>query len=461
MTSVFALWKNDGVDFPEDFDLKGMKALFQSIDEAFNYLNTKKNQMKFGLERMEWMLARLDHPERRLKFIHIAGTNGKGSTAAMIASVLAEAGYDTGLYASPYITKWNDEIQVNGQPISDESFLHWLNHLLPFVQEMEEQGLEPPSYYELKTLIAICYFAHEVYPDFVVWETLLGGRLDATNVVYPIVSVITQIGKDHQELLGDTIAEITKEKAAIIKPGVPVVSSARDPEAQQVIKQEAAQKKAALYQIDQDFQVQLKQRSRTIQEFDFSNVFRSIPNLSIRLLGQHQLDNAATAVMTLEVLRQFYAALIEDDQLYQGLVKTTWPGRFELVNDKPLILLDVAHNLDGVKMLSATLKELYTYDRLILLTAMMRDKEVELMLRELLPLADEVVATQVADQERSLSAEEISQKVKELQPQKKVQHFSKAAEAVQYATSIQKEGDLLLITGSLYLIAEIRHFFVK
>ena len=154
-----------------------MKALFQTIDEAFNYLNTRKGQIKFGLERMEWMLDRIDHPERRLKFIHIAGTNGKGSTSAMIASVLSEAGYDTGLFASPYITKWSDEIQINGQPISEESFLRWLNYLMPYVQEMEKEGLDAPSYYELWTLVAICYFAREVYPDFVVWETLLGGRL--------------------------------------------------------------------------------------------------------------------------------------------------------------------------------------------------------------------------------------------------------------------------------------------
>ena len=441
--------------------LKGMNILFQSIDEAFNYLNAKKGQVKYGLERMEWMLDRLGHPERRLKFIHIAGTNGKGSTAAMLASVLKESGYDTGLFASPYIMKWNDEIQVNGQPISDESFLRWLNHLMPYVREMEEKGLETPSYYELWTLIAICYFAHEVYPDFVVWETLLGGRLDATNVVYPIVSVITQIGMDHQDLLGDTIGDIAKEKAAIIKSGVPVVCGARNSEAQEVVIHQAKQKKAPIYRIGKDFRVRLQHQSSREQEFEFSNVFRSISNLKIQLLGQHQLENVAIVLMTLDVLRQFYAALIDDDQLRQGLYNTTWPGRLEKVNEKPLILMDAAHNVDGVKALVRAIKELYTYDRLILLTAMMQDKEVDLMLNQLLPLADEVLATQVANQERSLTAEELSQKVRQLQPQQKVQHFSQALEAVQYAKSIQQEGDLLLITGSLYLISEIRRFFTE
>lgn len=438
-----------------------MKALFQTIDEAFNYLNTRKGQIKFGLERMEWMLDRIDHPERRLKFIHIAGTNGKGSTSAMIASVLSEAGYDTGLFASPYITKWSDEIQINGQPISEESFLRWLNYLMPYVQEMEKEGLDAPSYYELWTLVAICYFAREVYPDFVVWETLLGGRLDATNVVYPIVSVITQIGMDHCDLLGDTISDIAKEKAAIIKPGVPVVCGAKSLEARQVIIQQAESQQSPVYLIERDFQVQLNHRSQAVQEFEFSNVFRSLSSVKIPLLGEHQLDNAATAVMTLEILRQYYAALIEDDQLRQGLLKTRWPGRLETVSEKPLILLDAAHNVDGVKALSKAIKELYTYDRLILLTAMMQDKEIDLMLEQLLPLVDEVIVTQVAHQERSLSADTLSKKIKQWQPQKKVQHFAKASDAVEYAQSIQNEGDLLLITGSLYLIAEIRRFLVE
>lgn len=449
------------MSFSRVFLSKGMNLLFQSIDKAFNYLDSKKGQMKFGLERMEWMLNRLNHPERRLKFIHIAGTNGKGSTAAMIASVLREAGYDTGLFASPYLVKWNDEIQLNGQPISDESFLRWLNHIMPFAKEMEEQGLDTPSYYELWTLVVICYFAYEAYPDFVVWETLLGGRLDATNVVYPIINVITQIGLDHKELLGDTISEIAKEKAAIIKPGVPVICGARNREAQEVIIQQAECKKSSIYIIDRDFQVRCHAQSSTEQEFEFSNVFRTISDLKIRLIGQHQLENVATVLMTLDVLRQYYAALIDDDQLRQGLYNTTWPGRLEKISESPPILFDAAHNLDGVKALSAAIKDLYTYDRLILLTAMMQDKEVDSMLEQLLPLADEVVATQVISQERSLSADELSQKIKQLQPQQKVQAFSNAAEAVNYAKTIQKEGDLLLIAGSLYLISEIRHFFVE
>ncbi len=438
-----------------------MNLLFQTIDEALNYLHAKKDQIKFGLQRMEWMLDRLNHPERRLKFIHIAGTNGKGSTAAMIASVLKAAGYDTGLFASPHLVKWNDEIQINGQPISDESFLRWLNHLMPFVKEMEEQGLDTPSYYELWTLIVICYFAYEAYPDFVVWETLLGGRLDATNVVYPIVTVITQIGMDHKELLGDTVSEIAKEKAAIIKPGVPVVRGAKNPEAQKVIIQEAETKNSPIYIINKDFHVQSQQQSSSEQKFEFSNVFRTISELAIQLMGRHRFDNAATAVMTLEVLRQYYAALIDDDQLRLGLYDTTWPGRLEKVSDYPLILLDAAHNFDGVRALTTAIQDLYTYDRLLLLTAMMRDKEVDAMLGQLLPLADEVIATQVSSQERSLLADEISQKIKQLQPNQNVQAFSDAERAVEYAKRVQKDGDLLLVTGSLYFISEIRPLFVE
>lgn len=433
--------------------MKGKNALFQSIQEVFDRFDQNKEQIHFGLERMEWMLERLGHPERRLKFIHIAGTNGKGSTAVMIASVLQEAGYVTGLFTSPYLSSCYEQIRVGEQSISEKSFLHWVNHLWPFIEQMEKEGYSAPSQYELWTLVAICYFAYEVNPWFVVWETGLGGRLDATNIVHPIVSVITQIGIDHKDYLGDSLIEIAKEKAAIIKPGVPVVCSAKKREAVDIVKKQASSQNSPIYVLGEDYQVNVYPD----QQFDFSNVFRTIRNLKVQLRGRHQLENAATAMMTLEVLRQQYAIVIEDFQLRKGFLSAFWPGRFEQITSQPITLLDGAHNVDSIKALKTAVQETYTYERFILLTAMMRDKEVEEMLQLLLPLADEVVVTEVQKKQfRSMTAQELSAAIRRLNSEIEVHAYPSVQEGLDFARSIQKRNDLLLVTGSLYLISEVR-----
>lgn len=435
--------------------------MFQSVKEVLDQFEQQKSQINFGLERMEWMLERLGHPERRLKFIHIAGTNGKGSTAAMIATVLEEAGYDVGMFTSPYLTLPNEQIRLNGKSISDDSLLRWFNHLWPYVQEMKAEGLAAPSYYELWTLAAICYFAYEGYPWFVVWETGLGGRLDATNVVHPLVTVITQIGFDHQDLLGDTITDIAKEKAAIIKSGVPVICSANNEEALSVIVETAQSKKCPLYLLNRDFSVQAESHSSKEQTFKFVNVFRTIPQCKMKLIGRHQLSNAATALMTLEILRQYYATVMDLKHLRQGLRRTFWPGRLEQVSHKPLTLLDGAHNVDSIQALALAVQEYCTYNRLILFTAMMKDKEIDKMLPIILSLADEVITTEVTNEPRSLSADDLARQIHKLCPELCVNAFSSVKAGLEYAKERQQTDDLLLVTGSLYLISEVRSLLTK
>jgi dihydrofolate synthase/folylpolyglutamate synthase len=222
---------------------------FRSYDEAVEWIvNLVSHGIKPGLTLMELLMEKLDHPERRLKFIHVAGTNGKGSTCAFLTQALMTFGYDVGTFTSPYIEKFTNRIQYNGRNIEEETLLELANRLKPLVDEVALSEFGQPSMFEVCTALALLYFGKTTYPDYVVWETGLGGRLDSTNIVTPVVTVITNIGHDHMEILGDSIAAVAAEKAGIIKPGVPVVCTAELPEAVEVIAETARSRKSTLYQ---------------------------------------------------------------------------------------------------------------------------------------------------------------------------------------------------------------------
>lgn len=433
---------------------------FSTYQEVLAWMNhSLKTSIQPGLERMEWLVERLGHPQRRMKFIHIAGTNGKGSTAAIIASVLKEAGYPTGLFISPHVTSWNERIQFDGKPISEESFVHWANHLYPLVEEMIQRG-QPPSPFEFWTALAILYFAEETLPWFIVWETGLGGRWDATNVVYPLVTTITQIGFDHHQWLGNTLSDIAREKAGIIKAGVPVVSGPLPPEALTVIQEVAKEKKARLYLEGADFKVQPLEVTADGSMFDFTNVYRTLPRLQIPLVGQHQVHNAAVALMTLEVLRQSYATVIDPEHFEMGLQKVTWPGRMEKVSEVPNIVLDGAHNPDGLKAALYTVKHQLNKEKFGLLIAIMQDKAVNDMLDLLGEVADWVVATEV-DHPRSMKAESLAEELKRKYPSLPVYSIPSVPKACSWLKEHMKETELCLITGSLFLVSEVRSILAQ
>ncbi|UWE04663.1 bifunctional folylpolyglutamate synthase/dihydrofolate synthase [Laceyella sacchari] len=435
---------------------------FAVPSDVFDWMEqTCAQAIQPGLERMEWVLERLGHPERRCKFIHIAGTNGKGSTAAMIASVLKEAGYSTGLFVSPYVLSWRERIQVDGNSISDEAFVHWSNQLRPLAEEIRTEGPGPLTPFEFWTLVAILYFAKDAVPWFVVWETGLGGRLDSTNVCYPLVSVITEVGLDHQAWLGESLADIAQEKAGIIKAGVPVVCGAERAEVQAVIHEAAQLKNCKVYQAGRDYRIEpAEQTAETGQAFTFSNVYRRL-SANVSLMGEHQLKNAGTALMTLDVLRQAYATVIEDEHIQRGLAAVYWPGRLEQVSEHPRILLDGAHNVDGVHSLVNALRDHYTYDRLVLILAMMNDKRVEDMLAPLLDVADHVITTQVADQPRSMTGCELAEVARRLHPSASVSSASSVQEALALLRAELGERDLGVIAGSLYLVSEARSLLIQ
>ncbi|MCH5584040.1 bifunctional folylpolyglutamate synthase/dihydrofolate synthase [Shimazuella sp. AN120528] len=429
--------------------------MLQTANDVWNWLSSHTPaKIRPGLERMEHVLEELGHPERRLKVIHIAGTNGKGSVAAMLSSVLQEAGYSVGLFTSPELTHWSDRIQLNGEGIPEQELIRWTERLRPIVEKMDE----PPTEFEYWTLIALCYFAYEATPWFTIMETGLGGRLDSTNVVYPLVSIITEIDRDHMEFLGSTIEEIALEKAGIIKSGVPVVTSTKGEEGLTVLEKVANERHSKFYAFGKDFDVQAISHDEKGQSFHFTSKMLE-EKFCIQLKGKHQLANAGAAIMAISILCSQYATIVETSHLEKGLAKATWPGRMEEVSRHPIVLLDGAHNASGVRALADTLRNHYTYEKLFVVFAMMKEKESE-MIQPLLPLAYHIVTTEVSNQKRSRTAKNLMDIILAQNPNQSVEAIASAEQALQTVQAQAGPDDMIVVAGSLYLIAQIRPLFM-
>ncbi|MCA0755281.1 bifunctional folylpolyglutamate synthase/dihydrofolate synthase [Paenibacillus sp. N4] len=436
--------------------------LLHSYQEAVDWINGLiPFGIRPGLDRIEKLMELLGNPHRRLKFIHVAGTNGKGSTCAYLTSVLLRAGYDVGTYTSPYITKFTNRFQYNGSDIEEETLLKLANELKPFVEEMAKSELGSPTMFEVSTALAILFYAKVTYPDYVVWETGLGGRLDVTNIVSPVISVITNIGHDHMDRLGDTIAAVAGEKAGIIKAGIPVVSAVTQPEAVEVIKRTAKEKSSTLYLLGEQFHVDALKVKENEQSFRFENVFRTIEPLTITLSGAHQRTNAAVAVMTLEVLRQYNALVVEDEALDEGLRLAAWPGRLEMVSQSPRLLIDGAHNPEGAETLVAALRTTYGFERLHLMMGMLENKNHRDVLKHILPIVDTLIVTE-PDYRMKKEAPALAELVQEMRAAEPDElHFELIVErdwqeALKKLQQVTGEADLGVVTGTLYLIADVR-----
>jgi dihydrofolate synthase/folylpolyglutamate synthase len=437
---------------------------FEHYDEAIDWIVGRVAfGIKPGLERMEALMERLSNPERRLKFIHVAGTNGKGSTCAFLTEVLIQSGYDVGTFTSPYIEKYASRMQYNGKNIADSDLLQLCNKLKPHVDAIAETELGSPTMFEVSTALAILYFATVVYPDYVVWETGLGGRLDSTNIVNPVVSVITNVGHDHMEILGDSIEKVMAEKAGIIKAGIPVVSAVEQPEAIAVLEEICTKQKTTLYLLNRQFSFQTASSQLNEQKFDFQGPFRTITELTISLNGAHQLKNAALAIMTLEVLRQYYALIVEDDVLLRALQETKWPGRLEMISEQPRILLDGAHNPEGAQTLAAALKQIYPFKKLHLMMGMMATKHHSDYLRHILPMVDTLVVTE-PDFRNKMEATKLAAIAATLAEEMNLQveiavepDWKQAWIRLKDLTAAE---DLGVISGTLYLVSDVRSWIL-
>lgn len=406
--------------------------------------------IKPGLMRMDYMMDRLGHPERHIKAVHIGGTNGKGSTTAMLRSILTEAGFETGTFTSPYIEQFNERISVNGIPVSDEEITILAGKIKSIADEMEELEMGGPSEFEIITAMAFYYFAYMHPVDIVLFEVGLGGRLDSTNIVHPLLSIITTIGMDHLQFLGGTLEDIAREKAGIIKSGVPVLTAVHQPEALSVITETAKEKKAALYQYGRDFSGTWTASTETGETFDFTSIYSSRPSLETGLAGLHQVQNASTAVMAADYLRMYYSFLIKEDDMKRGLEKALWPGRFETLSKDPLIIADGAHNEEGVEALTKTIESRFPDKRITILFAAMKDKPLDGMIERLKASADHLYLAPF-DFPRAARAEHYDRFQSETV--QVVQSYQNMIQSFQQQAS---EKDVLIITGSLYFISDVK-----
>ncbi len=432
----------------------------QTYDEAVDWINGLiAFGIRPGLERIENLMSQLGNPHQRLKFIHVAGTNGKGSTCAFLTSVLLQAGYDVGTFTSPYITKFTNRFQYNGEDIPEETLIKLSNRLRPLVTEMASTPLGSPTMFEVSTALALLYYAEECYPDIVVWETGLGGRMDVTNIVTPVVSVITNIGMDHTDVLGDTVEQIAWEKAGIIKPGVPVVTCAIQPEAIKVIQERAKQLRSTVYLAGDQFSYRRLESDKEGQSLQFTGPFRDL-HIHIRMQGVYQCDNAAVALMSLELLRQYMAFMLDEDDIKLGFERAFWAGRFEKVSDNPLIVLDGAHNPEGAESLAKSIIDGYPQKKLILMMGMLANKHHEAYLQHILPLVDTLILTE-PDFRRKMAATELLQIVERVRPDIAKQELDiivepNWAKALDLLKSRTEAEDLGVVSGTLYLIADVR-----
>ncbi|GGJ67664.1 dihydrofolate synthase/folylpolyglutamate synthase [Anoxybacillus voinovskiensis] len=422
--------------------------------EAVNWIHGRlKLGIKPGLKRMEWMLDRLGHPERRLKAVHVAGTNGKGSTVCFLRHILQEAGYSVGTFTSPYVEQFNERISINGVPISDEEIVQLVNVIKPLAEELEQTELGGPTEFEVITAMMFYYFGKMNVQDIVIIEAGLGGRLDSTNVIYPLLSVITNVGYDHMNILGETLSAIAFEKAGIIKSGVPVITGVEQKEALHVIQEKATQRKAKTYVLGNDFVISDAISLEHGERFSIQTMFSNYPNLTISMLGAHQVKNAALAVMAADYLRVYYSLIIEEEALRNGLAKAQWLGRFETLSNTPTIIIDGAHNEAGVESLVETVKTHYPDRNVHLLVAALADKPLDKMIPQLSRIAKTITFTSF-DFPRAATAEQLAQLCK---------HPNKTCctdwkQWLADAKKSKNDGDLFLITGSLYFISDVRKF---
>jgi dihydrofolate synthase/folylpolyglutamate synthase len=439
---------------------------FSTYHEALQWLHgLLRFGQKPGLDRMNWLLAHFDHPQRHLAFVHVAGTNGKGSTCAFIAQMLMEAGYSVGSFTSPYLLDFRERIRYNGAFIPEQDLLALVNQVKPLVErcaESTEYG--SPTEFEVITVIAILYFARIARPAVVVWETGLGGRLDSTNVVHPLVTVITNVGLDHTNVLGDTIAAIAREKAGIIKPGVPVVVGEADGEALAVIEETARSKRSSVYRLGKHFQAEQIEERLGEQRIRYQSIYRrSEAEYRLHLNGVHQTANAAVAVMAVDLLREFYSFLLEEEEIFRGLQQTRWPGRLEVVSQNPLILLDGAHNAEGMEALVKSIAKLAAPNaRIHLLIGALADKPLSLMAAAWQTAKSRVekITLTTFDFPRAASVEQLADAFYAGEwDSDRLETTADWRSFLRTWISKQQEDDCLVVCGSLYFIAQVRAFF--
>ncbi len=405
-----------------------------------------------GLDRVRTLLERMGNPQDKLKYIHVAGTNGKGSVCAMLSSVLVEAGYKTGLFISPYITDFRERIQINNKMIDKQTLTDAVEKTFPLVQQLNDEGV---IITEFEYVNSLQFYIHaNAGCDIVVLETGMGGLLDCTNVIKsPLCSVITTIGLDHTAVLGDTIEKISAQKCGIIKKNSIAVTSHQTDGAMQVIRDTVKSQGIELVKSD-NIKIDVISQTLNGSEFDYNGA-----RITLNLAGQHQIENAKTAIACLEILRSKGLIEYTDNQLAIGLKKAVNPARLELLSDNPTVLLDGAHNPNGIEALQKAVARFLPHKKPICLIGMLADKDIDSSL-ELLSDVFDTVYTVPVDNPRAINSNELAQRCKP--------HFAevKAFDSVKQAfdTALEQACKLsqpVVVCGSLYLAGEIRPYIIE
>jgi dihydrofolate synthase/folylpolyglutamate synthase len=431
-----------------------------------DYERLPRSAVVFDLRRIEALLQRLGNPHQQPSSVHIAGTKGKGSTAAMIASVLTRAGYHTGLYTSPHLNTLRERMQIDGKPISEEEFAQLTAQLKPEIEAINLIGeFGQLTTFEILTALAMVYFKEKAV-DFQVLEAGLGGRLDATNVVEPKVSVITSISYDHTDVLGNTLTEIAREKAGIIKPKSIVVSSPQHPEAMAMIERVCYEKEARLIRVGQEvtwqekdfclFGANSKNKLSTRSAILVNGRLNSY-QINIPLLGEHQMENAATALAVLEVLIES-GVRISPNSIIDGMAQVHWPGRLQILSTEPLFIVDGAHNADSARRLREAIRKYFQFEHLILIIGSSDDKDIAGIIGELASIVDGVIVTQ-SRHPRATPASKLIAEFSHWGVHPRVAEDMSSAITMAQGSAGSK--DLICVTGSIFIVAEAIEYLEK
>jgi dihydrofolate synthase/folylpolyglutamate synthase len=412
------------------------------LDSLYWIHERNKFGIKPGVKRMQWMLAKLNNPQLKINGIHVGGTNGKGSTVAYIRSALVNNDYQVGTFTSPFIETFNERISLNGQPISDDELVNLVEIVKPVSEALEaETDLGTATEFEIITTMMFVYFGELNPVDFVIVEAGLGVKNDSTNVFNPILTVLTSIGLDHTDILGDSYVDIAKDKGAIVKSNTPIIYAVKNDEALKVIRHNAKVNDAKAIELDRDITVVSEG-----DEFTYRYKNYELETLVLNMLGEHQKENAALAITALLELNEEGSVDLDFNKMIDGIESVNWSGRIERVKDQPLMIIDGAHNNESVEALIETIKDYYHLEQVDILFSAVKGKPVNEMLEQLMPITQNLYITEF-DFPRAMNKEDISEEI----------DFGQKELVDDYASFIENyDGHALIITGSLYFISEVK-----
>jgi len=411
-----------------------------SYEDAVAYLfGLQKYGIKFGLSKTSNLLEAFGNPHLRQKYIHIAGTNGKGSVAAMIEAILMNSGLKVALYSSPHLVRFTERFRIDGKEIHPGQVADLVRDLKRVVDPTQ-----PPTFFEVTTAMALIYFAREK-PDISIMEVGMGGRLDATNVIRPVASAITNISLEHQSFLGPSLTDIAGEKAGIIKPGIDLVTAATQSQVIKVFSETCKRRKAPFWRIGRE--IRYRRNGAKLNYYGLGRIER---DLELGLVGKHQVRNAALALAVVELLEK-RGFTVSSGHIREGLKETRWPGRMQVVSQKPLIILDGAHNPDAMRILVNSMRDAFQWKRLILVLGVMGDKDIPKIINRIVPIADYIIYTRP----EYYRAAEPQVLMNEAGPfGKKGEVIPTIPEALNKAKDRSGPGDVILVTGSLFTVGE-------